>query len=137
MISPTAEGKRLEMAAKEAINVARLCAEWTRVQGDPVLASCRPPQGGAGHDEVKRIIKQICDPWYQLGAPNMRRNKAGNPQWFGGSTHYRWLSDPWMWDIVYNYWQTGGHDRNIKRLLDQMPDDNRARVLKLWKKEKK
>lgn len=133
LISSTAEGKRLEMAAKTAIDTARLCALWTDKQGDPVLASCRPPHGGQGHDDVRRVIKRITDPWWSMGAPRRARNKAGNFQWYGGSNHYRWLSDHIMWEYVYNYWQSGGHDRNLKRLLEQMPDKNREAVKRYMK----
>lgn len=136
LISPTAEGKRLEMAAKVAIDVARLCALWTDKQGSHVLAQSRPPCSGEGHDDVKAVIRRISDPWYALGVPRRAMNKAHNLQWYGGSNHYRWLSDHDMWEYVYSYWHSGGHDRNLRRLMDQMPDKNRKAVQRYWKGKK-
>lgn len=125
------------MAARRAIDVARLCAAWTEHVGDPVLASCRPPHNGEGIDHIKKLVQAIADPWYEMGAPDLRRNKAGNLQWYGGGNHTRWLSDRDMWDYVYSYWQSGGHDRNLKRLMDQMPDKNREAVRKYLDKRKR
>lgn len=107
-LSPRAQAvKTLEMTCRRAISFARLCAEWTKVVGDPVLASCRPPLG-SGHDHIKRLVKDVADPWWE--EPVFKYEDA--------------------WDWAYTYWATGGHDRNLKAMMDQLPDENRKRVQK-------
>ena len=121
--------KGMVAQAKLSIDTSLLCAVWLNLQGDAILASCRPPHGGYESDAAKKIIKRITgDRWYALGAPNAKANKAHNIQWFGGGIHYRWLTSAEDWDYGFTYWSTGGHDRNFKLLMQQLPDENQQQV---------
>lgn len=105
VISPTAAGKKLEMTAKRASALAKLCALMREQWGG--LAPYRLPYA-SGPKAIDLLCKEVSDPWYE--------------------SYFLSSLDGWEWS--YYYWLNGGHDRNFQALMKQMPDKNREAVRK-------
>lgn len=96
--------KNLEMAVRRGDAFARLCAKWTRIMGP--RARYVPAHQGYSSG-VSKLLDKV------------------DPNWFSNP-----LTDPELWEVAYEYWASGGHDRIKTELMEQLPDENRARVNK-------
>lgn len=90
--------KNLEMSVRAGDTLAAICHIWEATIGSK--AHVLPPE------------------WYAL--PKQLAAEAAKD-----GIVYR---DHWAWGLAFKYWRTGGHDRIKAQLMDQLPDENRARV---------
>ena len=95
--------KQMEMTARRGLAFAALHDRHLAMYGNEVLASCNKPE--MSDPTIKRLGKEV---------------------WPG----YYWQSPSWLeYGWCFDYWLSGGHDRGLQNILQQLPPVNRKQVL--------
>lgn len=141
--------KDLEMSIKQAHWLSLLCTLWLQYNNEDVVrartsepvaslprAFPESPRYNKARTECKAWEpKRSTVPTYKY-----RVLKSGKGKWVraGGSTDNQFtLSHPeppaskcWDWPWVFEYWRSGGLDRDAKALMKNLPKENRLAIEK-------